>query len=1306
MFGDELHPYYHNEGLFTDYYLRHVLDHSPDFLDESRYVDIANKIDGIWRAERNHVASLSEAQLEERFIRPVLAALGFEWVVQPPVADRRPDYALFEGPADREAAQREPDGSRAWWSRAVAVADAKPWGRRLDQGMAGARGWTTANPAFQIYHYLAQTGCRWGILTNGRQWRLHPGAPNPDMQNHFEIDLPALLEPENGDTTAIRWFVRFFGRPAFEREGDGRCFLDRVRTESERVAAGLRGNVRERVYEALLKACRGFADHVPNDLGDGDLREIHDNALVLLYRLLFALYAESANLLPVRANAAYRRHYSMRALIGEIEPNPPEVWADCAVTLWPRLATLAATIDAGSAHMGVPAYNGGLFDPERYPFLAEKCLSDACVARIVTLLSQSEDGKRLDFRDLGVRHLGSIYEGLLEYRLARAACDMVARREGKREVWYPDDGTAPREAERVAAGDLYLVTDRGDRKTTGSYYTPEPIVEEIVEGAIGPLVDARLEEEQVLSLRVVDPAMGSGHFLVEATNYLARRLAERSAVDEERVRDAGAEEADLARYRRLVVERCIFGVDLNPLAVELAKLSLWLATVTKGQALSFLDHHLRCGNSLVGAELSRLASAPAAVKRSRRASEPERVLFDDEDLNARTAELSARGSELGAQPSVTRADVHEKAALLDRIEREHRLPYREMADLWCSQFYGNAFGTAEYGALVAWLQGKERQRPDAAFAKLEVSRDIARRRRFFHWELEFAEAFFDSRGVRRSDAGFDAVVGNPPWERVKVQENEFFSQRDADVALAATQAARKRRIAALEAECPDLWAEYRDALEGASAELAWVRESDLYPLTGTGDTNLYAVMAERAWALTAPGGRLGMVTPSGIATDKTTSPFFRSLVDSRSLHTLLDLENRDGAFAEVHRSLKYTVWIAVRDDPRDDFECAFFLRSHELRGDAPAERSRMGAADLALVNPNTRTCPVFRAPRDADLTRAIYLRVPVLARHAPEGTVAPWGVVYRRMLDMTNDSRLFRTARELEAEGCYRVAPNCWKRGEELYLPLYEGKMVGMYDHRAASVSVNPENVHRQTSPSPTTDEQRADPSFHPTPLHWVDAREVDARLGCWERQWLLAFKDVTAPTNERTMIAAILPLVAAGNSLAILEASAGAVEHCLLLACLNSLPLDWIARQKVGGQHLNWFIVEQLPVLAPEAYERTFGGVRAAELVAARVLELTYTAHDLAGFARDTGHLDQQGAVLPPFTWDAERRLHLRCQLDALYLHLYGIGRSDAEWILDSFGALSRREQRASGRYRTRELVLDYWSAYEAGDVAAWIER
>lgn len=572
----------------------------------------------------------------------------------------------------------------------------------------------------------------------------------------------------------------------------------------------------------------------------------------------------------------------------------------------------------------------------------------------------------------------------------------------------------------------------------------------------------------------------------------------------------------------------------------------------------------------------------------------------------------------------------------------------------------------------------------------------------FHWELEFPDVFFDTQGVRRPDAGFDAVVGNPPWERIKLQENEFFAGRSPAIAHAPKASDRKKLIAALPQSDPALWEAYEAARDRAEQTQAFVHRSGFFPLMGRGDTNLYAVFAEKALQLVSPTGRVGLLVPSGIATDDTTKAYFQELVEHKRLAELLDFENRRKVFEDVDSRFKFSVILVTgRAAPQERVKCGFFL--HGLDDMQDAQRVfTLAPQDFQLFNPNTLTCPIFRRRRDAELTRKIYENVPILVRETPTGDVNPWGIQFLRMFDMATNSGLFETGTALEKDGYWLGAGNVYTKGKARYLPLYEGKMVQMYDHRAGNVVVNANNLFRAAQQEATTLAEHQDPDFSPRSQFWVDENHVTAALKPFPRGgYLLGFRDVTAPTNVRTLIASLLPIRGTGHKLPLVFVSA---ENRALLPCLlanfNSFALDYVARQKIGGQNMTYFYLRQFPVLPPERYQGDWHGVKLADFITARVLELCYTAHDLHGFAADLGHTG------PPFPWDEERRLHLRCQLDALFFHLYGLTGAEAGEILDTFPIVKRQEEaRYGGRFRTRDLILGYARAYGAGNMDAWVK-
>ncbi len=610
-------------------------------------------------------------------------------------------------------------------------------------------------------------------------------------------------------------------------------------------------------------------------------------------------------------------------------------------------------------------------------------------------------------------------------------------------------------------------------------------------------------------------------------------------------------------------------------------------------------------------------------------------------------------------------------------------------------------------------QHPTQEEPNPAFTTLlQKTKSTANQESFLHWEAAFSGVWRHWQN-HTPQGGFDAVIGNPPWDRIKLQEVEWFAIRDPDLARAPTAAARREGIKRLR-EQGDPLATAFDAAKARADQLGKVvRASGHYPLLGGGDINLYSLFVERALRLVKPNGLVGLLTPSGIHADRTAARFFQSVSTTGRVAGIYDFENRrlgtdlPPFFPDIDSRFKFCALIV--GGPERTFaetQCGFFLPGADAIQD-PDRAFTLSPDDFARVNPNTGTAPIFRTRRDADLTRRIYQRHPVLVDRSGDEERRVWPVRYVRMLDMTNDSHLFRTATQLEDDGFYPVQGNRWKRGQDLYLPLYQGRMIQHFDHRASSVRFNPESTHNPYLSEESRDEQHQDPGFLPLTQYWVPTSEVKPDFP--ESGYALGLRHIARPTDVRTLITSIVPIAGFGNSVPLLvedvrsdasdssTLSTGsgmcASGFACLLANLNAICLDFVLRQKVQGANLNLYILEQLPVISPDDYNRPFGDRTAADLVRDHVLRLTYTSHDMAPFARDLNHHG------PPFPWNEEDRRHLRARLDALYFHLYGLTRDDAAYILSTFPIIHRHDEAQFGHYRTKALILAYMNALSAGD-------
>ena len=968
------------------------------------------------------------------------------------------------------------------------------------------------------------------------------------------------------------------------------------------------------------------------------------------------------------------------------------------------------------------------------------------MARVIDALSfeNTPDGRKyINYRNLSVQQLGSIYERLLEYEVTR-------------------DGD-----EITVQPNIFA------RKGSGSYYTPDDLVQLILTETLEPLVEERkrafrdkIEElaqgdlpahrrigqlkrldpaTALLELKICDPAMGSGHFLVSLVDFMADRViaamaeAELEAPQEwgdyisplgeriDTIRNtilANADERDWTideeqlddRHiiRRMVLKRCVYGVDKNPMAVELAKVALWLHTFTVGAPLSFLDHHLRRGDSLFGSWVKRGIDRAATygaplllhepMKRALRAASGMQIVEGLTDAEIAEAHRSAD----------VFAEVEDMTAPLDALLRLiHALDWLDIKDKAGKDalkiFFDGPFGDP-LDIAMGRKEPDTRREDGRRFAEiLDQARTLIAEENFLNWQVTFPGIWSDWEEDRLT-GGFHAVIGNPPWDRMKLQQVEWFADRRPEIAMAQRAADRKKMIKALEDADDPLAQDYAKAAARAEAGTRMARKGGDYPLLSGGDVNLYSLFVERAMTIVEKSGLIGLLVPSGIASDKTASRFFKGVATEGRLKALYDFENRRTRydlkpfFEDVDSRFKFCAFVASPSPTVQTARCAFFLQAVSELSD-PEICFSLSAGDFARVNPNTGTAPIFRTKRDADLTTKIYGNAVPLVDQSSGDEVKAWPVKYVTMFHMTNDSGLFRTRKELEEqEAAYPLGGNTFGSASGNWLPLYEGKMVQAYDHRAASVLVNPENQHRPAQPFPTTEEQHQNPAWFPDPQFWVSASECG-----WEKSegWTLGFKEITAPTNMRTMISALFPLVGFGNKVPLLKPQGKDRREWLLCANFNATPFDFAARQKVQGQTLNLFILEQFPVIPPERYDEfRFGSKTAAEIVREAVLELTYTAHDMAPFARDMGHVDDAGNVKPPFVWDNERRLVLRARLDAVFFHLYGVtDRDDIRYVYSTFPIVEREEKAAyGGEYRSCELCLAYMNALAAGNPDAEI--
>lgn len=1215
----------------------------------------------------------------ERWLLPLFAELGYGRLpTARPIPAGGRDYAV----------------SHLWQKTPVHLVSFRV---DLDRKTPGAVGASRSSPHSLVQELLNRSDdLLWGIASNGLVLRLLRDNASLSRQAYVEFDLAAMMDGELYSDFTLLWLLLHVSRVEAEKPESSvlETWTKAAREEGLRALDTLRDGV-EKALEVLG---RGFLEEPANRalrerLAAGTLsaQDYYRQLLRLVYRLLFLLVAEDRDLLfapgtPPLARERYLRYYGLSRLRSLAASRRGSRHGD----LWAGLSLVMKKLgsDDGCPDLALPALGGFLFSDEAMPDLASASLSNAALLEAVRKVALTlRDGwlRPVDFRNLGAEELGSVYESLLELHPA-----------------IHEEGRGSFEL-RSAAG--------SERKTTGSYYTPTSLIECLLDSALDPVLDEATKaadpEKALLALKVCDPACGSGHFLIAAAHRLARRLAS--------VR-TGEDEPDPSATRtalRDVIGHCLYGVDLNPMAAELCRVALWIESLEPGKPLSFLDHHVQVGNSLLGTTPALLARgipddaftpiegdekpACSAWKKRNKAERQQMGLAEAapepwEAVRHLAAERAGLDAAPDASPDAVRAKEERWQRLLasDAYTRS-----RLLADAWCAAFVWKKTSDPNAPQPVT-EETFRRLAASPASVPEAVRQEVVRLReqyQFFHWHLAFPEVFrVPAKGEKpESEAlgwsgGFDVVLGNPPWERVKLQEQEFFAARSPEIAGAPNAAARGKLIAALPKSDPMLWNAWCTASRSAEGQSHFARQSGRYSLCGKGDVNTYALFAEHNWQSAGKHGRAGFIVPGGIATDDTTKDYFQALVNSGSLSALFHFENEDKVFPGVHHAFRFILLSLDGSGQVQMADLVFYARQVEDLSDEE-RHFQLSASDFETLNPNTRTCPTFRSRRDAEINLRMYRRAGVFLREA-DPDENPWGAsVHTRLWHMAEDSEWFRSRADLESTG-FSLDGNRFVSSRETYVPLLEAKMLHHFDHRYGTYEGQSEAQENQGKLPELDDIAHADSLRLALPYYWVPELEAERRLKpIWERGWLLCWRDICRSTDQRTTIAALTPRSAIGNTAPLLFPSSPASFVAGLYANICSFVFDYAARQKVGGTHLTYHLLKQLPALPPSTYDAPSPWSPAARLVEwllPRVLELTCTAHDLQPFAREVGWAGG------PFSWEPDRRFRIRCELDAAYFHLYGIAHADVDYIMDTFPIVRRNDERHHGTYRTKQVVLE----------------
>jgi N-6 DNA Methylase len=1147
-------------------------------------------------------------------------------------------------------------------------------GVSLDKAQARVPGAARTSPHGLIQEFLNRTeDYLWAFISNGKRLRVLRDNSDLVRQAFVEFDLESMMEGEVYSDFVLLWLLCHQSRVEAEKPVD--FWLEKWSHAAQEQGIRALESLRKGVEEAITFLGKGFLAHRSNgalraQLKSGGLnkQDYYRQLLRLVYRLLFLTVAEDREVLldpnaDERARERYTKYYSIAKLRSLAGRRYGSRHSDLYVAL--RLVMQKLGSDVGCPELGLPALGSFLFSKSALPNLEECEIANYDLLNAVRALAFTNDrGVRwqVDYKNLGSEELGSVYESLLEL--------------------HPEL--------HVEAATFSLSTTSGnERKTTGSYYTPTSLINSLLDSALEPVLDAagkqKDPEAALLNLKVCDPACGSGHFLIAAAHRIAKRLAQVRTGDIEPSPEA------VRHSLRDVVGRCIYGVDINPMAVELCKVSLWMEAVEPGRPLSFLDHHILCGNSLIG-------TTPALIEQGIPDEAFKPIEGDDPEYcreYKRRNRDERRGErylpEAGHEPWRQLGNLVTSLMIIDGIsddtiegvrQRQERYEnlvnssdYRYgglLADAWCAAFVWKKQQSEKLPYPITeeeFHRIKENPFNVPKWMEKEI-KHLAAQYQFFHWHLAFPGVFHVSNGKIQENTqagwkgGFHVVLGNPPWEKLQTEELQFFAARNPEIA-ALKGAKRKSAIRALQEVDPALDTAWRTQRRIDAATVAFIRNSAVYPLTGVGKFNTFALFAELNKRIMSASGRVGCIVPSGIATDDTTKLFFQEVMKSRALVSLYDFENRNEIFSGVHRSYKFCLLtLTGRDKPaQTGAEFAFFAHAtSDLK--EPDKRFVLSAADIALLNPNTLTCPIFRTKRDATITESVYRRVPIFLNESnPESN--PYQPQVWRLVNTTDDSKHFV---RFNAEASINQ------------VPVIEAKTIHQFDHRFATFV---ERLNGEAEAVEVSGDSKERPDFESRAHYYVTESFFRHRMPIElrDKRWFLTARNIARSTDERTVIAAIIPRSASCEVTPYIEVADRPVISAFLTSVLNSFVLDYIARQKVGGTHLSYFILYQLPVLHPSQFSTL-----PFEFILPRALELTFTSYSLEDFANGCGYFGS------PFRWDRERRFILRAELDAAFFYLYGISREDVEYILETFPIVKRKDEQQYGEYRTKRVILEIY--------------
>jgi hypothetical protein len=1092
--------------------------------------------------------------------------------------------------------------------------------------------------------FMRKSDVQYGWMTNGQQLRfIYAGEGLTTAWLEWDVDDLEQMEDQ------LNLVVELFQDKRLTAKKDD---LFSLIQQSQDEA----GELTDKLSAQVLQALRLMVGTVQPEQAT-DLKKTYQTLVRAIMRMIFLLYAEETGIFP-HGDPVYDENYGIIYLANELmdakrRGNEQRL---TGYDSWYRLLALFNLVYYGSTHpqLTVVAHGGVLFDPVATQELEGLNMDNATLREIFNQLLVI-DGSRVTYRSLEVEQIGFIYEDLLNYDLTRT------------------DGAIQ-------------LHESMERKSTGSYYTRPELVSYVVEKTLEPLTE-KATSQAILQLKICDPAMGSGAFLVKTLRYLSKKLTE--AWSSEGKRNNQSTEDLEKEAKRLISQNCLYGVDINPMAVELSKISLWLETLSADRSFTFLDHHLRTGNSLIGVwgdekittlngeiyKYSKKNTSPEyinAVKEKETQNKIERPgqmqifapAFDQNAITRESLDILKNAK--------TDSDYTTLEALYKRFKDDPaRLKEKLKRDIYLASWFAN-----EYDNILP-LTTTELMEQYAACDKGEITefiafaQKVAWQQQFFHWDLEFPEVF--ERG------GFDAVVGNPPWEAWKIKEREYFQGVNPDIANTKKTDVRRRKIEKLSQSDPQLYSQFKKTVLIYERVGKLWKESRFFNNTAKGEINLYAIFSEQFKNLTIK--RAGMVVPTGLFTDKGTSEFFASLVDQKHIAEINDFENRKGLFGNVHRSYRFSLFIVGQ---AENVKMRISLTS-------PQQLFRDNAitlmpSEISMFNPNTKTLPMVKTGKDLQILKKIYSQSKIIfdENASTEVEKNPLGCSVFRLFDMSNDSDKFRRRSDLESEG-YTYKNGNYIKEDTKYLPLYEGKSFYIMDSRY-------NRIEEDGNGYPVTEEEKSDPEYFPKCRYYVSERDFNEQL---ERKntnqkakFWIGFRQQARSDDSRTMIISPIIKGPTGNSIYTVTVD----QDFLPLLLLSTHIIDFILRCKVQGANINKFIFNQLPVLSPEKLKQTpglHGDETIEQTIRQLLINLTNYAYDLEPFVKELG------GQITPRPWDERERLRNFAKLDAIVAHLYGLTKDELKHIFADFKGEAKNQKDRHGEYLSQRLAFEYYEDF-----------